>query len=362
MPTTRQVLTIGGISVLTAGISYCFYFDYKRRNDPAFRKKLLKEQRRLSKQKQTSSKNASRDAEKMLEAAVAAVNAEPLPKTNEGKENYFMEQVGMGEMLAGRLPQGTVPAAISFFKAYKVYPSPQELMMIYQRTMPTEVFALVVEMIKLDVNQTMRSSASSSHRGAPSGGAVIEEITGDERAALDAASKLASKAASSSPAKPSSKVESTQPDSVNSKTSEDNEKLGLSGANQSKGYETSSPTLAVPTSDAPISQSDAEQPLPRSESPKSAPSEQGSGVGDSQNANSFVLVEDAPTGEPVPPVDQIPLVTEEDGWVDDHDEKPVLAPEVDSKNEEPTPVPKVAVVSESVVVETVAEETEVAAA
>lgn len=62
----------------------------------------VKEQRRVLKSNQNSSKNASREAEQMLAAAVEAVNAEPLPTTIEGKENYFMEQVGMGEMLAGR--------------------------------------------------------------------------------------------------------------------------------------------------------------------------------------------------------------------------------------------------------------------
>lgn len=60
----------------------------------------MKEQRRLVKKNQAQDRNASRELEKMLEAAVTSVNAEPLPSTVEGKEQFFMEQVGIGEMLA----------------------------------------------------------------------------------------------------------------------------------------------------------------------------------------------------------------------------------------------------------------------
>ncbi|EGG12551.1 mitochondrial import receptor subunit [Melampsora larici-populina 98AG31] len=325
MPTTRQVLTIGSLSVLTAGISYCFYFDYKRRNDPAFRKKLLKEQRKLSKQKQTSNKNASREAEEMLAAAVAAVNAEPLPTTIEGKENYFMEQVGMGEMLAGRLPQGAVPAAISFFKAYKVYPSPQELMMIYQRTMPPEVFGIVVEMIKLDVNQTIRSSQASSsgasRRSAPSGEALIEEITGEEAAA----------------SKPASQTSSNKPDSKISTNTVSDKPTSTEQSSSEKPEVPQNPpsTLSAPASEAASFKSAGEQPQPRSESPKSAPlSEHGSGAGESQTANSYILVDDSTPVEPVAPVEKS---TGNEEWVDDHDEKVEPSSEEDPKVEELTP-------------------------
>jgi hypothetical protein len=60
----------------------------------------VKEQRRLAKKNQAQDRDASRELERMLEAAVATVNAEPLPTTVEDKEQFFMEQVGIGEMLA----------------------------------------------------------------------------------------------------------------------------------------------------------------------------------------------------------------------------------------------------------------------
>ncbi|MBW0496125.1 hypothetical protein O181_035840 [Austropuccinia psidii MF-1] len=60
----------------------------------------MKEQRWVTKLKQAQGKRALHEAEEVLAAAVAAINAEPLPTTKEGRENYFMEQVGMGETLA----------------------------------------------------------------------------------------------------------------------------------------------------------------------------------------------------------------------------------------------------------------------
>jgi len=42
MPTTKQVV-VGTVSALAVGtLLYAVYFDYKRRNDPQFRKKLSK--------------------------------------------------------------------------------------------------------------------------------------------------------------------------------------------------------------------------------------------------------------------------------------------------------------------------------
>ncbi|KAH9473794.1 hypothetical protein MJO29_000853 [Puccinia striiformis f. sp. tritici] len=288
MASTRQVLTIGGLSFLTAGLTYCLYFDYKRRNDPVFRKELLKEQRRLIKKNQYQDKNASRELEKMLEAAVATVNAEPLPTSVEGKEQFFMEQVGIGEMLASKMPRGAMPAAIAFFKAYKVYPSPQELLVIYQRTMPPEIFAIIIEMIKLDVNRVINSAKNSyrspSHRGPPSSdGPVIEEITGEERALIDALKSVAGSGPSpSAPAKP------TSDESKPSSSEESKQAVAEHPVESSEGE------FKPPSDEEETPKSISENPSlePNTETSSAAHSENGSATGASQTANSFVLVED----------------------------------------------------------------------
>jgi import receptor subunit TOM20 len=43
-------------------------------------------------------------------------------------------------------------AAICFYKALKVYPAPAELVMVYQKTIPPEVFTLVMGMLSMDVS------------------------------------------------------------------------------------------------------------------------------------------------------------------------------------------------------------------
>ena len=49
-------------------------------------------------------------------------------------------------------PEGYDMAAICFYKALKVYPAPAELVMVYQKTIPPEVFTLVMGMLSMDVS------------------------------------------------------------------------------------------------------------------------------------------------------------------------------------------------------------------
>ena len=53
-------------------------------------------------------------------------------------------------------------AAISFYKALKVYPAPTELIMIYQKTQPPQVFELVMELIQLESVPSLRPPDSPS--------------------------------------------------------------------------------------------------------------------------------------------------------------------------------------------------------
>jgi len=49
-------------------------------------------------------------------------------------------------------PAGYDASAICFYKALKVYPAPAELVMVYQKTIPPEVFTLVMGMLSMDVS------------------------------------------------------------------------------------------------------------------------------------------------------------------------------------------------------------------
>ncbi|KAJ3879541.1 hypothetical protein F5051DRAFT_198076 [Lentinula edodes] len=151
---TTSVLTIAGIAVLSIA-AYAVYFDYKRRNDVEFRKKLKKEKKRVDKSIASSKASlpSSPDAVGVdeLREALEQVKAEQVPISPEQKEAYFMTQVASGEQLSLQGPMFSLPAALAFYRALRVYPSPVELMVIYQKTVPEPIFKLVIELTNLDV-------------------------------------------------------------------------------------------------------------------------------------------------------------------------------------------------------------------
>ncbi len=94
-----------------------------------------------------------------LRAAMVKLKDEPMPQSPEEKEHYFMSQVNLGEQLCAQGsychssiwfvklitrpvtgPAFHLAAALSFYRALRVYPSPVELIVIYQKTVPEPVF------------------------------------------------------------------------------------------------------------------------------------------------------------------------------------------------------------------------------
>ncbi|KWU41807.1 protein import receptor MAS20 [Rhodotorula sp. JG-1b] len=168
---------VGALAVATIG--YAAVFDYRRRNDPAFRRKLLKQQKKAQKNVQHSEAVGKEQVANALKRALALVNAEKVPDSPEGKEQFFMEQVALGEQLAARSPEFYVASAISFYKALKVYPAPQELLMIYQKTQPAAVFDLVMELISLEINEATAAATASTTSGRPRAGAGAGSLPSD---------------------------------------------------------------------------------------------------------------------------------------------------------------------------------------
>ncbi|KAM6496192.1 hypothetical protein JOM56_008898 [Amanita muscaria] len=154
--TNTTALTIAGLTIAGSILAYAVYFDYKRRNDVEFRKKLRKEKKRVNKTLAESKESEDASGAKevtpeMLRDALEQVKNEESPRTTEEKEAYFMQHVGVGEQLARQGPDFLLPAALSFFRALRVYPSPVELIMIYQKTVPEPVFKIVMELTNLNV-------------------------------------------------------------------------------------------------------------------------------------------------------------------------------------------------------------------
>ncbi|PVU86533.1 hypothetical protein BB561_006676 [Smittium simulii] len=147
---TIALLTTLGI--VGAGCGYLAYFDYKRRNDPKFRRKLKKDRKKaLEKAREASKKTEATIEDKALEL-IDSLKDTKLPVSPQDKEKFFMSQISNGEILATKGPVEFDNAAKCFYQALKVYPNPIELIMIYQKTIPEQLFALIMAMMNSEVN------------------------------------------------------------------------------------------------------------------------------------------------------------------------------------------------------------------
>ena len=148
-------------------LGYAVYFDHKRRTDPEFRKALKRESRREARAAKEEAEAQGEEQKQAIRNAVNDARDQGFPTDVEDKEAYFMEQVGQGEMLlsdsmcevspiirtlyAHVIPGSRhVDAALCFYKALKVYPSPKDLMSIYDKTVSKPVIDILAEMMALD--------------------------------------------------------------------------------------------------------------------------------------------------------------------------------------------------------------------
>lgn len=191
-------LSYTGITLGVAAVGYAVYFDYRRRNDPQFRKLLRKQSKQSTKAAKREQKAAQKEEALLIEKAVKdASTPGVLPSGVQEKEAFFMEQVAAGEALFAQGPAYNVPAAIAFFRALKVYPAPVELVMIYQKAVPKEVFEILMQLITKDAALTGSSAGGNLDE-------VDDEVPGKEK-------KETTKEAKSE-AKPEEAKEETKPE------------------------------------------------------------------------------------------------------------------------------------------------------
>ncbi|KAL1937720.1 hypothetical protein VTO73DRAFT_12873 [Trametes versicolor] len=153
MSSSRTIFSVAAVTVLGGLVAYAVYFDYKRRNDIEFRKKLRKEKKKVT--KQTQQEQAQVEAESSvgaaeIKAALFKIREEEVPPTPDEKETYFIMQVQVGEQLAQKGPAFFLQAAMAFFRALRVYPSPVELIMMLQSTLPAPLFKTFMELVNAD--------------------------------------------------------------------------------------------------------------------------------------------------------------------------------------------------------------------
>ncbi|KAH8106022.1 MAS20-domain-containing protein [Cristinia sonorae] len=157
---TSTLFTIAGVTALGGLVAYAVYFDYKRRTDDDFRRKLRKEKKK-AKSLKSDTEAAQTIKPEQIRAALLKVRDEALPTSVDEKEQYFLASVDAGERLCGQGPMFQLEAALSFYRALRVYPSPVDLVMIYQKTVPPPVFKIVMDMMQLDVSEPPASPKSA---------------------------------------------------------------------------------------------------------------------------------------------------------------------------------------------------------
>lgn len=109
------------------------WFDYRRRTQAEFRRDLRRSERRVARQEKEAAQADAVAHRQRIKAAVDEAKAEGFPTGSDEKEAYFLEQVQAGEIL-GSDPTKLFDAALAFYKALKVYPTPGDLITVYDRT------------------------------------------------------------------------------------------------------------------------------------------------------------------------------------------------------------------------------------
>ncbi|XP_076978633.1 TOMM20-like protein 1 [Tamandua tetradactyla] len=114
-------------------LSYCVYFDRKRRRDPAFKRRLRDRRRRAGQ------KAEDRGAQLWD------------PATNEKLHELFVQEVQMGELLLSRGQHRMGVEHLS--NALLLCGQPQELLRIFKHTLPPKVFEMLLHKIPLIFQQ-----------------------------------------------------------------------------------------------------------------------------------------------------------------------------------------------------------------
>ena len=147
MGNIRRILAISSVAAVLSATGYAIWFDYQRRHSIEFRKNL----------KQRAKKQKRKDELKAMEAKKARVSAvlkflseellkDPISTDPTEMEKVFTTNVEYGERLS-MVPGNEMEAAVKFYKALAVYPNPADLLGIYQRTIPENIYEYIVIMI-----------------------------------------------------------------------------------------------------------------------------------------------------------------------------------------------------------------------
>ncbi|VDM48786.1 unnamed protein product [Toxocara canis] len=164
--TRQQVITAAGLAA-AAFVGYCIYFDHKRRSAPDYKQKI-RENRRAAANARSGRTTAG---------------GRQLPNVNNPTEMqaFFLQEVQLGEEMVaeGNLEEGTEHLC----NAITMCGQPQQLLQIFQQTLPPEHFAMIIQKLPETRTRLARmfalSEASNEQSGAAAGaGAATGNLEG----------------------------------------------------------------------------------------------------------------------------------------------------------------------------------------
>ncbi|GJC94174.1 MAS20 protein import receptor [Colletotrichum higginsianum IMI 349063] len=149
MAQTSTIVTASVAAAVTGLVAYAAFFDYQRRNKAEFRRELRRNERKQHKAEKEEAEQETVRQRQAIKRAVDAAKEEGFPTDVEQKEAYFLQQVSEGEVLA-QDPTRVVDAALAFYRGLKVYPTPGDLISIYDKTVAKPILDVLAEMIAYD--------------------------------------------------------------------------------------------------------------------------------------------------------------------------------------------------------------------
>lgn len=186
-----QILAIAGVATAVSLTGYALYFDYQRRNNPKFRRKLRNRLKEQKKQEALAKDKAKKEKlEKVKQFLQNELEKNPIPSDPTQMESVFASNVELGERLS-MVAGNEMEAAAKFYKALAVYPRPTDLLGIYQRTIPGNIYELVVLMIAVMPPTNLNSLFTGGAPSQPDLGVddevpIVSEIPKEEQETVDA--------------------------------------------------------------------------------------------------------------------------------------------------------------------------------
>ncbi|KAK3093863.1 hypothetical protein FSP39_021168 [Pinctada imbricata] len=151
--TVTQFLPRSAVGRIAAGMGlcflcYCVYFDYKRRNHPDFRKRLRESNLIYS---------------SMYNFSMYFILKLPDPEDKEATQQFIIQEIQLGEegITTGDIENGVDHLC----NAVMVCAHPQQLLMLFQQTLPPTVFQLLIK--KISISEVQQPTSVKSDDSVP---------------------------------------------------------------------------------------------------------------------------------------------------------------------------------------------------